>query len=313
MWWLLAGVTFIGGAFVAVYFALDGVPVGRVTSDRLDRYRAGETKPLLTKIADDLVAFVERLMSRRGWRPFSAEELELAGVKTPVASIVVLVVCISIAVFAVGFVILQSLFLAILLAVLAPVGTKLWVKFRADRRCKKFADQLPMALQSMAASLRAGHSLPRAIDAVSRDADAPIAEELARVVNENRLGRDLVAALDQVAVRMKSKDFSWVAGAIGAQRETGGNLNEILDQVAETIRERNHIRQQVYALSAEGRVSAYILMGLPVGMGLYYGTVNGELMGAFIDSGIGKILLAASLVMYVLGGFWMRSIVRIEF
>jgi tight adherence protein B len=148
---------------------------------------------------------------------------------------------------------------------------------------------------------------------VSKETDAPMGPELARVVNETRVGRDLLVSLDEVAVRMQSDDFRWVGAAIGAQRETGGNLNEILDQVAGTIRDRQHVRQQVVALSAEGRLSAMILMGLPVGIGGYYTLVAGDQMTVFIGSGIGKLLLAGSLVAYVIGGMWMRSIVRIEF
>ena len=165
----------------------------------------------------------------------------------------------------------------------------------------------------MAASLRAGHSFPRALDAVSKEADDPMGPELARVVNETRVGRDILVSLDEVALRMQSEDFRWVGAAIGAQRETGGNLNEILDQVASTIRDRQHVRQQVLALSAEGRLSAVILMLLPVCIGGYYALVAAEEMNVFIDSGIGKMLLAGSLVAYTLGGLWMRSIVRIEF
>ncbi|MFI5427321.1 type II secretion system F family protein [Aeromicrobium sp. UC242_57] len=205
------------------------------------------------------------------------------------------------------------MWLAVLLAVLVPLVWKALLSMRASGRRKKFADQLSQALQMIAAALRAGHSITRAIEAVAQEAEAPMSEEFARVANEVRLGRDLVEALEQVAVRMESEDFSWVAGAISAQRETGGNLNEILEQVAETIRERGHIRQQVRSLSAEGRISAYILMALPVIIGIYYALVSQEVMGAFVDSGIGKLLLAGSLLLYVLGGFWMRSVVRIEF
>lgn len=310
---LLLGLVFVLAAFGAVAFALAGAPGGRVSKDRLSDFRVVEEKSILTRTADSLVGQVDQLLSKRGWRPFSAAELELAGVRTPIASLVLLVLCLSFGGFAVGFVLFQSAVLGILIALVVPFFFKAWIRLKANRRCKKFADQLPSMLQMTAASLRAGHSLARAFDAVATEADPPMSEELARAVNENRLGRDFPEALERVSERMKSKDFYWVAGAISAQRETGGNLNEILDQVAETIRERNHIRQQVFSLSAEGRISAYILMALPVTIGGYYALVNPALMGAFIDSGIGKLLLLGSLVMYVLGGFWMRSIVRIEF
>lgn len=310
---LLIGLVLILGAFGAAAFAFAGAPGAQVSKERLADFRIVEKKSLLTRFADSLVSAVEGLLKSRGWRPFTADELELAGVKMPVAPLVVLVSCISFGGFTFGLVFLQSAGLGVLLAVVIPFMAKAWIRMKAARRCKKFAEQLPSMLQMTAASLRAGHSLGRAFDAVATEADAPMSEELARAVNENRLGRDFPEALERVSVRMKSQDFYWVAGAISAQRETGGNLNEILDQVAETIRERNHIRQQVNSLSAEGRISAYILMALPVGIGGYYALVNPGVMGAFVDSGIGKLLLLGSLVMYVLGGFWMRAVVRIEF
>lgn len=310
---LLVGVILIAGAFTAVYFALAGMPVKRVSKERLAGYRVVEDRTSLSRLSTALVSRVETVLKRRGWRPFSAAELELAGVKTPVASLVVLVGCIAVVAFAVGIVILQSVIAAIVLALVVPVMAKLWLRVLASRRRKAFAGQLIAALQTMAASLRAGHSLPRVLDAVSQDAESPMSEELARVVNENRLGRDLVEAMEQVAERMQSKDFLWVAGAIAAQRETGGNLNQILDQVAETIRERHHVRQQVTSLAAEGKISAYILMSLPVLMGIYYTVVNKAIMVDFIDSGIGKLLLVGSLLLYVVGGFWMRAVIRIEF
>ena len=108
----------------------------------------------------------------------------------------------------------------------------------------------------MAGSLRAGHSLLRAVDSVASEADAPTSEEFARIVNETRVGRDLNDALDEVAERMGSDDFTWVAQAIAIHREVGGNLAEVLDAVGHTIRERNAIRRQVKALAAEGKLSA---------------------------------------------------------
>lgn len=309
----LIGVVLVLGAVACAYVAVVGLPETRGTRERVAEYSVVEQTSLLTRASDGLVAGVESVLSRRGWRPFTADELELAGVKTNVASLVVLSACGGAAVCAVLVVLGWPLWLAVVAALLAPGLVKVGVRFKVGRRRKKFEGQLAPLLQMLASSLRAGQSLPRAMDAASHDAESPMAEELSRVVNEYRIGRDLVDAMGQVADRMKSEDFRWIAHAIEAQRETGGNLNEILDQVAETIRERHHIRQQVFALSAEGRLSAYILMALPIGIGGYYAMVASERMGVFIDSSSGRLIILGSVVMYVLGGFWMRSIVRIEF
>lgn len=310
---LLLGLLLIAAAIGLLYVGVAGVPEARVPKERLAALSVTQHRSLLTRVTDGVVAQVETVLSRRGWRPFSASELELAGVRASIASLVVMILSFSVVAFAGGFLLFGGPLGGVLLALLVPIAWKAVLSIRADRRRKRFADQLPQALQMIAAALRAGHSITRAIEAVAQEAAPPINEEFARVANEVRLGRDLVEALEQVAVRMESEDFGWVAGAIGSQRETGGNLNEILEQVAETIRERGHIRQQVRSLSAEGRISAYILMALPIVIGVYYGLVSQEIMGAFIGSGMGKLLLAGSLILYVLGGLWMRSVVRIEF
>src|SRR5690606_22646720 len=112
--------------------------------------------------------------------------------------------------------------LVVVLAVLPPVGFRLWLGYRVSRRQKQFAEQLDDSLQLMASNLRAGHSLPQALASVAKEADSPTAEEFARVVNETRVGRDLGHALSLTAARMASEDFSWVSQAIAINREVGG-------------------------------------------------------------------------------------------
>ena len=160
---------------------------------------------------------------------------------------------------------------------------------RGGRRA--FADQLDDSLQLMAGSLRAGHSLLRAVDSVSPEADAPTSEEFARIVNETRVGRDLNDALDEVAERMGSDDFTWVAQAIAIHREVGGNLAEVLDAVGHTIRERNAIRRQVKALSAEGKLSAIVLMALPFGVIGFISMTNPGYLAKFTESLAGYAML----------------------
>ena len=165
----------------------------------------------------------------------------------------------------------------------------------------------------MSGSLRAGHSLLRAIDAVSDQSESPTSEEFARIVNETRLGRDLDAALEQTVQRMDSTDFSWIAQAIGIHREVGGDLAEVLDQVGSTIRERNKIKRQVKALSAEGKMSAYVLLALPVLIIGVLSLMSPEYMGMFLNSLLGYAMIAGALVMISVGGLWMRKLVSFKF
>jgi tight adherence protein B len=165
----------------------------------------------------------------------------------------------------------------------------------------------------MASSLRAGHSLLRAVDSVSQEADAPTSEEFARIVNETRVGRDLGDALDEVAERMGSDDFTWVAQAIAIHREVGGNLAEVLDVVGHTIRERNAIRRQVKALSAEGKLSALVLMALPFGIIGFISMTNPGYLAKFTESAMGYGMLGVAAIMMIFGGLWLKKTVAITF
>ena len=138
--------------------------------------------------------------------------------------------------------------------------------FLAGKRRAKFDQQLGDTLQLLAGGLRAGHSILRAIDAAAAESQKPTSEEMRRVITETSLGRDLLAALNDTAERMKNEDFVWIAQAIQINREVGGNLAEVLDQVNETIRERSEIKGHIKALAAEGKFSAYILIAMPFGI-----------------------------------------------
>ena len=208
---------------------------------------------------------------------------------------------------------LGGVLLALLFAAPAPLGTKVLLGFRCGRRQAAFADQLDDSLQLMASSLRAGHSLLRAVDAVSTEAASPTAEEFARIVNETRVGRDLGDALDEVAERMASDDFRWVAQAIGIHREVGGNLAEVLDAVGHTIRERNAIRRQVKALSAEGKLSAIVLGALPFVIIAFLSMTNPGYLAKFTDSLMGYGMIAGVVVLMLVGGFWLKKTVAIRF
>ena len=162
-----------------------------------------------------------------------------------------------------------------------------------SRRQRAFADQLEDSLQLMSSGLRAGHSLLQALDGVSQEMPQPASEEFARIINETRVGRDLAQALDETAARTDSKDFAWVAHAIAINRQVGGNLAEVLDTVGGTIRERGQIRRQVKALSAEGKLSAIVLMALPFGVTGFLTLTNPGYLAKFTESLVGYGLIGA--------------------
>jgi tight adherence protein B len=171
---------------------------------------------------------------------------------------------------------------------------------------------LPDTLQLLSSTLRAGYSMMQGVEAVSQEVSEPMGKELRRVVTEARLGRPLEESLEGVSERMGSADFAWAVMAIRIQREVGGNLSELLLTVAETMTQRERLRRDIRALTAEGRMSAYVLGGLPLGLGLVLYVLNPEYIGTLFDRTMGQVMLAAGLVMMLVGFAWMSKIIKIE-
>jgi tight adherence protein B len=293
--------------------ALVVVPAGpsRVPLSRLDPTVVPEASALAGAGAAAEAA-VEKALVKRGRLAAGAAALETAGMTVTLPNFVLTVGVWAVVAAGVG-VLVGGLLLGILMIVGVVVGARLLVKIKAARRRAAFADQLDDSLQLMASSLRAGHSLLRAVDSVSTEAAAPTCEEFARIVNETRVGRDLGDALDEVAERMDSDDFRWIAQAIAIHREVGGNLAEVLDTVGHTIRERNAIRRQVKALSAEGKLSAIVLMALPFGVIAFLSVVNPDYLSAFTSSLAGYTMIGIAAVLLLVGALWLRKTVRIRF
>ncbi len=186
------------------------------------------------------------------------------------------------------------------------------VSFLANRRRKKFESLLPDTLQLLASTLRAGYSLMQGVEAVSQEVSEPMGRELRRVVTEARLGRPLEEALDGIARRMESGDFAWATMAIRIQREVGGNLAELLVTVAETMTERERLRRDVNALTAEGKISAIVLGILPVGLGLFIYTSNPGYMDPLFEKTVGKIMLGGSILLALFGFWWMKKTIEVD-
>lgn len=200
-----------------------------------------------------------------------------------------------------------------LLALIAAAVPWLILETRRSRRRDAFLQQLPDTLQLLAGSLRAGYAVLQAIDSVAKEAPSPTAEELQRVVTEARLGMPIEDALEAMGVRIGSDEFRWVVLAINIQREVGGNLAELLDTVAETLREREALRRQIKVLSAEGRLSAVILIALPIVLTIYLVLVRPTYIATLVTSGpFGWLMVIGASVLMGVGVLWIRKMVQIE-
>lgn len=188
----------------------------------------------------------------------------------------------------------------------------MYLGIRKSRRLKAFNGQLAETLQLVAGSLSAGLSLAQSLDTVVREGSDPIAGEFRRALIEARLGVPVEDALESVAKRMESADFEWIVMAIRIQREVGGNLSELLLKVAATMRERDFLRRQVKTLSAEGKMSAWILGALPPGMLVYMMMVNPSYLSPLFTTPLGWLMLAGGAVLMVVGSFWMSRVVKVD-
>ena len=191
-------------------------------------------------------------------------------------------------------------------------GMRYWLSLRIRRRRSAFADQLPDVLQLIAGSLKAGFSLLQAVDATVRQEIKPASGEFSRASGETRFGVDLAEALDRVADRMESVDLRWMTTAIRIQRQVGGNLAEVMQTTVVTMRERAQLRRQVRALSAEGRLSGYILVALPILTGVWLFLTKRSYLAPLYTTPFGLVMLIGAGILLVLGALWMRSLMKME-
>lgn len=202
---------------------------------------------------------------------------------------------------------------ALLGLLVVPAGLWLVLSRRAAGRREGFAEQLPGTLRTMVAGLRAGYSLPQAFEAVAQVGAEPSSSEFARLIAEVRVGRDLDDALRDLGRRVASPDFDWVAIALEVNAEAGGDLSEVLETVERTIRERASLGRTVRSLSAEGRVSAATIFALPfVTLGVI-ALGSPEYIGVFLADPTGRIMAGIAAVLLLLGGLWLRRIIRVVY
>jgi len=263
-------------------------------------------------IPERVTKFGRRFADSRGFSDRLDAELESAGVSIRSGEFVVLSVVAFIVGAVLGAALLRSGLLALIVGAACGVGPTIVLRMALRKRTEKMREQLPDVLTILASSLRAGHSFMQALDTVAREIAQPAAVEFQRVVAEIRLGRATDDALEALAARVGSADFRWAVLAVNIQREVGGNLAEILDNVADTLRERATVRRQVRVLTAEGRLSAWVLAGLPIAIGIYMYAVNPDYIGLLFTTKLGLFMLGTAVVLMVLGVLWMRKIVDID-
>ena len=185
-------------------------------------------------------------------------------------------------------------------------------KGQENKVIREFETELPGALKMLASSLASGLSFLQALSAYAEEGHGQSAKEFKRALAEIQLGVPVERALESVAKRMKSDDLRWAVSAFALQREVGGSLATILNSTAETIESRFELRREVRTLSAEGRISSYILMLLPIGIFIFLTFLRPSYVQLFVTEPIGNLLISLVIVALIAAWFWLKSIIRIE-
>ena len=207
---------------------------------------------------------------------------------------------------------LGGLAFAVLVTAVAAWAPIFVLDYLIARRRSLFANQLPEILTMTSSALKTGYSLMQAVDMVAQESGPPASEEFKRVLTDSRLGLPVEQALDKMGTRVACTSFDWMVMAIKIQRDVGGNLAEVLETLARTIRERETVLRQIKALTAEGRLSAIILLCLPLFVTLALYLLNPGYMNLLFSTTAGITMLVAAASLMAIGTLWLRRVVKIE-
>ena len=259
-----------------------------------------------------LLGKVEQTVARQDFASTIKEDLARADLTLTVTEYLAIRGGLIVLLGLIGFLIQRNVLMALILAAVGVFLPTIYVRSRQSRRLRALNGQLPDVLDHLQGSLRSGYGLLQAVEWVSRQLPNPVGMEFDRVLREVQLGRGLLEALENMVRRIPSDDLALIVTAIKIQYEVGGSLAEILEVVAHTIRERVRIQREIQVLTAQQRMSGYVLMVLPIGMGIFMMIVNPSYMMQLFTPGPTLCIPIGTVIMMILGFFIMRRIVVIE-
>lgn len=325
-----AAIAAIAILLIALGIALSGSRSG-VTA-RLERYASGRAdkkeKPeglaaLLSQ--SSAMASLNRVVEQRDFGANLSRELARADLKLKVSEFLGIwaasTIATPVAFYVIGFALpsFQTIIALVAGLLLGFVAPRMWLSRRKSGRLNAFNKQLPDTITLVANALRAGSSFLQAIELVVRESRPPISTEFARVIREVNLGLPFDQAMENMVRRLRSEDFELMATAIAIQHQVGGNLAEILDSIAFTIRERVRIKGEIRTLTAQQRLSGYVVGLLPFGLAFFIYLAAPSFFDPMFDSSValaglpaGVIILGAGLIMMVIGFTSIQKIVAIE-
>lgn len=321
----LAAVAFVL-AFAAVmggYLAVTRLPgtmarrqlderLSEVSTDRMmDGSEPGESTVVQRPIQGPMPA-VDRFVSGTAPGSWLARLIEQSGTRTTPSAMILIAAAVAGGVGLVALLFTRQPLIAIgvgLVAGTIPFG---WLKRRRTVRLRRFEEDFPEALDLLARAVRAGHAFQTALKTASDELPDPVGPELKKTFEQQNFGLPLREALNQLSDRVPILDVRFFVTAVQIQRETGGNLAEILDNLAHVVRERFKVLRQVRVHTAHGRFTGYVLLAVPPFLAITLSTLNHDHMALLFHERLGQQMLVGALVLQTIGFFWIRKVINIE-
>jgi tight adherence protein B len=238
--------------------------------------------------------------------------LQQAGVSWTLQTLFLLSIGAAVGLGSVTLIMSQSLAIGFVATVIGAMLPTMYVRRRRTKRMNAFEELLPEAIDLVGRALRAGHPLTAGFKMAADDGPEPVAGEFRRVFEEQRFGLPIQDSLLGMADRVNIVDVRILVTAILIQREVGGNLAEILDNLSAVVRARFTIRRQIRVYTAQGRMTGYLLSALPILLFSMLYMINAEYMSILFTDPIGKILIVVAITMQLIGFMWIRKIIKIE-
>jgi tight adherence protein B len=309
----------VTSAVMGAYFGLMNLP-GWLAARRLDRRLREVSRPsgadlpdtpsFVTEVKKGPLPALDKALG--GANSSLATLIEQSGVRTTPSAIMVAMVA---AALASGLICMLFVKVPIFWIVSALIGSFVpyaWLRHKRTTRMKRFEEQFPEALDLLSRAIRAGHAFQTAMGMVAEELSAPVGIEFKKAFEQQNFGLPLRDVLDQMAERVPILDVKFFVTAVTIQRETGGNLAEILDNLAHVVRERFKILRQVRVHTAHGRFTGYVLLALPAALAIALSFINPEHMNLLFTERMGQTMIVGAIVMQTVGYLWIRKVIKIE-
>ena len=310
------------GAVIGVYLTLAGRPqaaLRKTVENRLQEVKGGSSPAhqgdIDSLIREQATGPMPSLddMAKRAVRGMDLDRwLAQSGLGLSISGLLLIALVVGVLTAVVGVVVSHLLWVG---ALAFGVGASLpfvFVRYKRGARMRKFEEHFPEALDLMSRAVRAGHAFGAGMKMVADELNEPVGPEFRKAFEEQNFGLSMKESLNNLSDRMPIIDVRFFVTAVLIQRETGGNLAEILDNLANVVRERFKIQRQVRVHTAHGRFTGYVLLGLPGFLAVALSFINPEHMELLFKDPIGKMMIAASITMQVVGWVWIKRVIKIE-